>query len=207
MQGVHDKNWIFLPGASGRRQFWQPVVEQLDILEQATVLGYPGFDGVLSKPQVNDFESLQCYVLDQIQQPSIVVAQSMGGIFAVQAVLNKPELVQALVLVATSGGIDLTPFHVMDWRESYQQQFDLPDWFVVEKSSVIEEALHQITCPVLLLWGDNDPISPIGVGQYLQQKFQWAELEIIQDGQHDLAFTHARQVGSLIQNFVLRTLL
>ncbi len=31
------------------------------------------------------FEDLQDYVLNQIQQPSVVVAQSMGGIFAVQA--------------------------------------------------------------------------------------------------------------------------
>jgi pimeloyl-ACP methyl ester carboxylesterase len=54
----------------------------------------------------------------------------MGGIFAVQAALQKPEQVQALVLVATSGGIDLSPFQVADWREDYQQSFTVPDWFV-----------------------------------------------------------------------------
>ena len=81
------------------------------------VVAYPSFGGYPDDMNVQSFESLQDYVLNQIQQPSVVIAQSMGGIFAVQAALKKPEQVQALVLVATSGGIDLSPFQVADWRE------------------------------------------------------------------------------------------
>ena len=94
------------------------------------VVAYPSFGGYADDVDVQSFESLQAYVLNQIQQPSVVVAQSMGGIFAVQAALQKPDQVQALVLVATSGGIDLSPFQVADWREDYQQSFTVPDWFV-----------------------------------------------------------------------------
>lgn len=198
--------WIFLPGASGSRSFWQPVASQLTADVEQAILAYPGFAGAMPQSDVYDFESLQDYVIGHITQPSVVVAQSMGGIFAVQAALEKPDLVQALVLVATSGGIDLSPYHVLDWRESYQEQLDLPDWFVVSKSQTIEQALTTITCPVLLLWGDDDPISPVAIGQYLQQQFQQAELHIIGKGQHDLAHVHAEQVGRLIQDFKQRVL-
>ena len=52
------------------------------------VVAYPSFGGYADDVDVQSFESLQAYVLNQIQQPSVVVAQSMGGIFAVQAALK-----------------------------------------------------------------------------------------------------------------------
>lgn len=199
-----DGQWVFLPGASGSSQFWQPVASQLCREEDYVLLRYPGFDGEAAQVQVYDFESLQAYVIDQIIEPSIIVAQSMGGIFAVQAALQKPDLIQALVLVATSGGIDLTPFNVEDWRTRYLAELDVPDWFAVSHSQGITQALNIIDCPILLLWGDDDSISPVAVGQYLQQQFKYAELHVIAEGQHDLANVHAEQVGCIIQDFIQR---
>lgn len=113
-------NFIFLPGALGNINFWQPVIQQLPRDCSSTVIAYPSFGGYPENAAVQSFEGLQDYVLQQIQQPSIIVAQSMGGIFAVQAALEKPEQVQALVLVATLGGIDLSPFQAVDWRKAYR---------------------------------------------------------------------------------------
>ena len=124
------------------------------------VVAYPSFGGYPDDVDVQSFESLQDDVLNQIQQPSVVIAQSMGGIFAVQAALQKPEQVRALVVVATSGGIDLSPFQLADWREDYQQSFTVPDWFIQYQSD-LTDSLEHIQCPVLLIWGDADPISPV----------------------------------------------
>lgn len=107
-------NLIFLPGASGNTAFWQPVMQRLPENNSSMVVAYPSFGGYPDDVNVQSFEGLQDYVLNQIQQPSVVIAQSMGGIFAVQAALQKSEQVRALVLVATSGGIDLSPFQVAD---------------------------------------------------------------------------------------------
>ena len=52
------------------------------------VVAYPSFGGYPDEMKVQSFEDLQDDVLNQIQQPSVVVAQSMGGIFAVQAALK-----------------------------------------------------------------------------------------------------------------------
>ena len=125
----------------------------------------------------------------------------MGGIFAVQAALQKPDLVDALVLVATSGGVDLSSFNVADWRQDYQQTFDVPDWFV-QPQVYLDNLLYKIECPVLLIWGDADPISPVAIGQYLHGKIILSELHVIQQGQHDLAQLHADQVAFLLQAFI-----
>ena len=167
------------------------------------VVAYPSFGGYADDVDVQSFESLQDDILNQIQQPSVVVAQSMGGIFAVQAALQKPEQVQALVLVATSGGIDLSSFQVADWREDYQQSFTVPDWFVQHQSD-LTDSLEHIRCPVLLIWGDADPISPVAVGRSLHRQIPHAELHIVSQGQHDLAYVHAEHVAQLIQNFLTK---
>lgn len=195
---------LYLPGASGNTAFWQPVISRLEISGQQTVLAYPSFGGQAADPKVQCFEDLQRYVLAQIPEQTVIVAQSMGGIFAVQAALQQPQQVRALVLVATSGGIDLTPFHAQDWREQYLHDFDVPDWFAVTQSQAVHQALQQLHCPVLLIWGDQDPISPLAVGQYLAQQFQDAELHVIAGGRHDLAAVHAVEVSALIQAFLQR---
>jgi len=136
---------VFLAGASGKIQFWHPVMQLLTAYPKTNLLVYPGFSGAPRHPKVNDFLSLQSYIINQITDPSVIIAQSMGGIFAVQAALEKPTQIRGLVLVATSGGLDLRPFHAKDWREAYLQDLDLPDWFAVTKSQGVAEALKWMT--------------------------------------------------------------
>ncbi len=111
---------------------------------------------------------------------------------------------QALVLVATSGGIDLSPFQVADWREDYQQSFTVPDWFVQHQSD-LTSSLERIQCPVLLIWGDVDPISPVAVGQALHRQIPHAKLHIVSQGQHDLAYVHAEHVRAIDSKFSCQT--
>ena len=55
---------------------------------------------------------------------------------------------------------------------------------------------------VILIWGDQDEVSPIAVGQYLKDLFQYAELKIIQGGEHDLANRYAEQVAKEIMLYL-----
>lgn len=182
------KHLVFLSGASGNTAFWEPLIAQLPAEYTKQVIAYPEFDHALAHPDVYDFASLGNYVLAQIQQECIIIAQSMGGIFAVQAALKKSKLVQGLVLIATSGGIDLSSFNVQDWRSAYQA-----DYLV---------QLPEIQAPVLLLWGDNDPISPVEVGQYLNQQFKNASLHIIHGGDHFFAEQYASETAQLVCEYL-----
>lgn len=193
---------VLLPGASGNIHFWTPLIEHLPHKYQKEVIAYPGFGLYPTNNNINSFHDLQNYVLGHIKTESIVIAQSMGGIFAVSAALQKTEFIRGLVLIATSGGIDLTPFHVEDWRKEYQNQYpQYPDWFMQTQVNY-EDQLEKINVPILLIWGSDDPISPVAVGTYLYRKFKNAQLTIIQGGKHDLAEKHTEEVASYIHQFL-----
>ncbi|MCU4414306.1 alpha/beta hydrolase [Acinetobacter sp. WU_MDCI_Axc73] len=189
---------IFLPGASGSTEFWCPLIKNLPEEMTTQIIAYPAFANEPAHPHIHNFEQLQHYVLDKIERPCILVAQSMGGIFAVAAALQKPKLIQGLVLIATSGGIDLSQFDVADWRQSYAKAFlNYPDWFMTAKINY-EPQLVQIQQKILLIWGDQDQVSPVAVGQYLNDRFRDAKLKIIRGGEHDLAYCYAEQVAKEI---------
>ncbi|ENV04077.1 MULTISPECIES: alpha/beta fold hydrolase [Acinetobacter] len=195
-------NLIFLPGASGRTTFWHPIIEKLPQHYQTKIIGYPGFGDTPESFEVKSFEDLTNHVVDQINEESVIVAQSMGGIFAVAAALQKTQLVKGLVLIATSGGINLERFNVQDWREAYRQAFlKYPDWFVTTNANY-EEFLSDINIETLLIWGDNDPVSPVQVGQYLNQKFENSTLYVVKGGDHQLAEKHADEVSVQIKTYL-----
>ncbi|OEC85747.1 alpha/beta fold hydrolase [Acinetobacter sp. YK3] len=199
-------NLVFLPGASGNTQFWDPLIVQLPETYTKQVLTYPGFHGVTPVANINNFNDLTEYVLEQIQHPSILIAQSMGGIFAIAAALQKTELVKGLILIATSGGINLDRFEVQDWRQFYRQEYvEYPDWFTTTKVDY-EQSLFDIEVDTLLIWGDQDPISPIEVGQYLNQIFQKSKLYIVDGGDHQLAEKYAEEVAIQIKDYLDRSL-
>ncbi|WP_457970554.1 alpha/beta fold hydrolase [Acinetobacter calcoaceticus] len=195
-------NLIFLPGASGSTTFWYPLIEKLPQQYHTKIIGYPGFGDTPESVGVKNFKDLTNYVLNQINDESVIIAQSMGGIFAVAAALQKPQLVKGLVLIATSGGIDLSPFNVQDWREAYRQTFlKYPDWFITTKVNY-DKFLAEIDIDVLLIWGDQDPVSPVQVGQYLNQKFENSTLYVVKGGDHQLAEKHADEVAIQIKDYL-----
>lgn len=195
-------NLIFLPGASGSTTFWHPLIEKLPQHYQTKIIGYPGFGDTPESFEVKSFEDLTNHVVDQINEESVIVAQSMGGIFAVAAALQKPQLIKGLVLIATSGGINLERFNVQDWREAYRQAFlKYPDWFITTTANY-EDFLSDINIETLLIWGDNDPVSPVQVGQYLNQKLENSTLYVVKGGDHQLAEKHADEVSVQIENYL-----
>ena len=195
-------NLIFLPGASGSISFWHPLIEKLPQQYRTKIIGYPGFGYTPESLEVKSFEDLTNYVVNQINEESVIIAQSMGGVFAVAAALQKTQLVKGLVLIATSGGINLKRFNVQDWREAYRQTFlKYPDWFITTNVNY-EEFLSDINIETLLIWGDNDPVSPVQVGQYLNQKFENSTLYVVKNGDHQLAEEHADEVATQIKDYL-----
>lgn len=194
---------LFLAGANGDPNFWKFVVQQLPFSsDQITLQHYPEFAGYPAVPTVHNFDQLCDWIIEQIAEPTVIIAQSMGGVIAIQAKLRKPELIQKLVLIATSGGIDVTSFYVQDWRTDYLlANTSQPAWFA-EAQYDFSSDLHLIDCPVLLIFGDDDDISPVSVGQYLEYLLPNAHLHIVHGGQHDLVLTHSTEVAQQINTFL-----
>lgn len=189
---------FFLPGASGNIDFWQPVASQLNHKAKSIFFAWPGFGETPANPSIAALADLTTLLISQIDRPTALIAQSMGGVVAVQAALQHPDLITHLVLTVTSGGMDMAQFGAQDWRHEFTDQNPkLPEWFLKDKSNHTDQ-LTEIKQPVLLLWGDADPISPVVVGKYLAKMLPDADLHIFKGGGHDLGFTHATQIAPLI---------
>ena len=65
--------------------------------------------------------------------------------------------------------------------------------------------MREITIPVLLLWGDADPISPVAVGRRLAELFPSAELIVFAGGTHDLVAERAGEVTPHIDRHLAKT--
>ena len=189
---------LFLPGALGRMDFWLPAAELVCHPAQKLHIGWPGFGPTPAAPGVNGIDDLVAMVVNQLDGPCALVAQSMGGVVAIRAALARPEQVTHLVLAATSGGMDIAGLGAQDWRELVRKDFPtLPDWFLNDHADLSGQ-LSALGMPVLLLWGDNDPISPVAVGEQLARHLPQAHLHVIEGADHDLAYTHAEEVALLI---------
>jgi poly(3-hydroxyoctanoate) depolymerase len=190
---------LFLPGATGLRALWQPVADGLGLPIPWHITGWPGFGDEPTDPGVDSFDDLVHLVLRRIDRPTALVAQSMGGVVALRAALACPERVTHLVLSVTSGGLDMAAHGATDWRPMVRSAFPhLPAWFD-EARDCLEDGLASLAMPVLLLWGDADPLSPVSVGEALHAMLPHSTLHVVKAGGHDLASTHAQEVLPLIR--------
>lgn len=190
---------IFLPGAGGNPAFWQPVSAALALPAEQVLLGWPWF-GAASPRDVplntaGGMQDLVDAVTPHMDQPCALIAQSMGGVVAVLAALKRPEHLTHLVLVATSGGVPVDDLRLHDWRpEILRANPAFPQWMADARWD-LSPRLASVRAPALLLWGDADPISPVGVGQRLAGLLPRAQLRVLRGGAHDLAQTHADAVA------------
>jgi pimeloyl-ACP methyl ester carboxylesterase len=196
---------LFLPGASGKVDFWKPVSARLEHGGARRFIGYPGLGGLPADPEVTGFDALSRRVTREMTTPVALIAQSMGGVIAVLAALQKPELVRHLVLSVTSGGIDLSSFGAAEWRTEFEANHpNAPRWFMDDRTD-LSARLAEISAPVLLLWGDADPISPVAVGRRLAELLPNAELVVLAGGTHDLAVERADEVAVMIERHLARS--
>ena len=178
---------------------WKPVAQGLQHQAKQKLFAWPGFGDAPVDPQVNGIDDLVAMVVAEIDQPSALIAQSMGGVIAMQAALQRAEQITHLVLTATSGGVDFDGLHVEDWRAAaLAADPPLPRWFVDYRNDDLCTTITAFQAPVLLLWGDADPISPVAVGERLLALLPHSQLHVVAGGKHDFASTHAADIAPLI---------
>ena len=186
---------VFLPGASGDASFWAPVAERLPRRVDRVLLAWPGLGHVAPRADVVAFKDLIRLTLDTMDRDVALVAQSMGGVIAMLATLERPERVRRLVLTATSGGVDVRGFGASDWRPGYRREYPSAAPWIFDVSIDLTDRISTVTAPTLLLWGDADPISPVSVGKHLTSLFRNADLVIVPGGDHSFARDRAAEVA------------
>lgn len=195
---------VFLPGAGGRSSFWRPVADRLRDPGPVHVLGWPGFGDAPGDPTIESLAALYGWLLERLpDEPSHVIAQSMGGVLAARLALDHPERLARLVLVATSGGLDLAKFGAVDWRPEYLLSLPgVPRWFVHDRTD-LSGRLDSIKARTLLLWSDADPVSPLSVGRALAARIPNSRLVTIAGGAHSFANDRPDEVAAAIKAHLL----
>lgn len=200
-----DRNVLFLPGATGDGAFWQGVGQRLPAHWRKQYLNWPGLGDQAPSPRIKGFSDLLDMVQDALTVPSIIVAQSMGGIIAAQLALKQPAMVTHLVLVAASGGLDVAAFGAVDWRQEFVTAFPAtPSWLINDKPNLAGKFV-ELTVPTLLIWGDADNISPVAVGRHLASVIPQSELVIVPGGEHWMGMELPQILAPLIEAHVSKS--
>jgi len=190
---------LFLPGAGADPGFWRPLGERLPAAWDKHYFGWPGLGDQPPDPAVNGVADLVAMVEAELWPgPVDLIAQSMGGVVALCAVLRNPGQVRRLVLTATSGGVDVADLARFDWRANYRREYPNAAAWITEERIDLTAQIATIACPMQLLWGDLDPIGPVAVGERLLALAQDARLHVVAGGEHDLAVTHAGELAPLV---------
>jgi len=196
---LNDIDILFLPGSVGAADFWHPLGALLPARWRKRYLSWPGLGVQPHDLSVQGIDDLVALAHREIRGPTAVIAQSMGGVVAIRLALRYPQLVSHLVLVATSGGVDVAAFGGADWRADYLDAFPHAARWIIDHRSDHGADLSRIACPALLLWGDRDPISPVAVGRHLLSRLPAATLQVIEGGEHDLGKARAAEIAPLVR--------
>lgn len=189
---------LFFPGAIGAGDFWAPAAACLPEAWETRLLSWPGAGEVPPSPEINGYRDLIEFAAASVPDGADVVAQSMGGVVAIGLALARPRKIRRLVLVATSGGVDVGGLAVADWRAEYRAEFpQAAPWVSADRIDYTEQ-LGALQPPVCLIWGDADPLSPVAVGELLHSRLRSSTLHVIAGGTHALARERPAEVAALI---------
>jgi len=194
----------YLPGAGGRSTAWEPIAHVLAHRREAFLFAYPGLGDAPDHDDIRSLSDLTGWVASQLPERCDLVSLSMGSTIALRLALEYPERIRRLVLVVPCGGIDASRFGALDWREAFVSARPFaPRWFTSDTSDY-SERLSEIGAPTLLVVGEDDPIAPPAIGEFLRQQLPRAKLEVVPDASHDLEEEHPAFLASLIEAHLRR---
>ena len=174
-----------MPGAAGLGGFWSPVIERLPPTWRTRAVDLPGLGTVPPHPAVTGYDSLVDHVARAVSAPTVLVGQSMGGFVALQLALRYPQLVTHLVLVVTTGGVDMAACGASDWRAEYCAAY--PGTALGTRVPDLTDQLRTLTIPVLLLWATHDILSPLSVARTTATRIAPARLVTFETDDHRVA--------------------
>ena len=171
-------------------------------------------------PQFDDIAALLArWIESSFDQPVHLVGNSMGGHIAIHVVASRPDLVRSLVLVDATG----IPFEVAPgahieslamphgWRTVLLiLARDLsragPTATALSFARLLRDdarpLLKTLTLPVLLIWGETDPLVPLTYARQILELVPHAKLRVISRSGHVPMWENPHEFNEALLSFV-----
>ncbi len=162
---------------------------------------FPGFEGTAFHPSVTTRQSLARvaaeFAEDAIGGRCDVMGWSFGGAIALWLALERPELVDRLVLECPAGlvSIDATIKRVNRAILEHYGAADGKDEALLARVATVEHA-------TLILQGADDAIIPAASAQFLKGLLRRATLATVPQAGHDLEVDQPAQVLAAVKEFL-----
>jgi pimeloyl-ACP methyl ester carboxylesterase len=219
---------VFLHGWAGSSTSWIPITERLK--SQFPVftpnLPYPKNKTLT----LNDYcqSVLEFLKSHKIKKP-VLIGHSLGGAIATQIASNYPSLPQAIILLSSASIRHQLP---QPWRflqplispfnnilRPFRHQLlklahlDASDYETlntkIEKDTFRHlihhdqsSSLSKISCPALILWGDQDISTPLSDGQKIHSLIKNSVIKTFPNSGHFFYLDYQQEVAQAITDFI-----
>ncbi len=212
--GKAKKIFIFLHGWRSDGTIWFDVAEKMvDIIPYCVDLPGFGKSPAPNKAfSLEDYAHLVRRFIEKLELKNVaLVGHSFGGRVAIKLVSTNPGLVEKLVLVDSAGFVapsvkktvlkaiakSVKPFfkpvfmqplrrkiYSTMGAEDYITTPELKQTFIKVVNEDLSDAMRSIVTPTILVWGEKDKETPLGVGQKMHALIPKSSLKVIKGAGH-----------------------
>jgi len=220
---------VYLHPAGGVR--WTAVLERLALTRTLHVPTFPGFDGTEPEAQVTSRQGLAHLVGDYIEKDigtaCDVVGCSFGGAVALWLALERPQLVDHLVLECPAGLQTIDPALRNNSHAFYKALFAHPEKMAYErkpeaiearnramlahygaedgKDAVLLGNISRVKAMTLILHGTDDRIIEAETMRLLKSRLQRAFLVYVWDAAHSIEVDQPERMSAVVESFLERS--
>lgn len=217
-----------LHGWSYSVEKWTPFVKDLESKGfKINLLKIPGLTEKINKPwSIENYDNWLYKKLEN-EKKIILIGHSNGGRIAMAFAIKYPDKVSKLILIDSAGIFHNEVFlrtkrilfgslakigtkivsnkNLRDFLYFLARERDYKNASPNMKRTMVNLIesdktlkIDRISVPTIIIWGQDDRITPVSDGKILSERIVNSKLYIINDARHSPQFTHSQQVCDII---------
>lgn len=204
--------YIFLHGLGQTSSSWEKTV---DVMDEKLDIDCPNLFTLLQGREINYDNLYQAFseYCKICTEPLNLCGLSLGGILALQYVIENPNRVNSVVLIGTQYAMPKkllkfqnAIFHVMPNSIFEQMEFEKKDVITLSSSMMnlnFQQDLYKIDCPVLVLCGEKDKAN-MKASMQLEALIPNAKFSVIRNAGHEINIESPKNLGIALNEFFIR---